>query len=644
MKNKNIIKWAIVSVLFLLSGLSVLCLNRQLKGQSFVESANDSVNVVSQRDTISKEINKLVKLGKDLDSKFIADTTKIAVIDSIIKNSACSPDSIKGLIAEKRVLDSLVKVNPTTKDSINLCIAKLKKQYSDISQATQKEKAETPFWSSLSITTIILIVITFILVTAFIVSFILFSGILKLFKKDKKMEEISNPTTNIDSSEQENLQTNEVIEFVSPKPVLTHSITLVNNSTDCLVEIQSNLDNTKIYYCFIDDKKTTIPYSSPIKINKKCIILAVGMLEGERSDQIQIYVDPYKEQQKVIKVDDAKTSGTKPTSVDTTATDKLDVVTNNDEVKDNTKTDDSSTQQVTTDPVKTQVDNKRVRKFTHLDNVIGISYQGDNHIKATPIVPCQDCHSFTKVNDIWNIAIVSDGAGSKEHSDVGSDAVCAAFAFYLSHMLKTDKRFINGDIPNERIWDLEFRALLTKFQNELKIHKAFKSYDFGSLAATIVILAYSPKGYLFAHVGDGRAGVKVNGEWKSILTPHKGEEANQTIFSTTIEFINKPTLMMSGVFVPETKVEQCNIEAFVLMSDGCEDGAWATYQKVNLPDGDFKVEDVNQPRPQTLEELIAIMDRKEDEQKDSIINFITGYNKGFKTEGDDKTILIGRIK
>ena len=455
------------------------------------------------------------------------------------------------------------------------------------------------------------------------------------------MEEINTPNTNIDSVELENLQSNDTIEFVSPKPVLTHSIALINNSTDCVVEIQSNLEDTKIYYCYSEDKKPIL-YSSPIKVSRKCLILAIGMLGDEKSEQIEISVDPYKEQQKLAKEDDTKLSTPKVTSTGSTTTDEKDTTSVN-KAQDGSKTDGTPVQPVVDEPTKAQIDEKRVRKFTTLNNVIGISYQGDNHIKATPVVPCQDCHSFTKVNDIWNIAIVSDGAGSKEHSDVGSDAVCAAFAFYLSNMLKTDKRFANGDIPNERIWDLEFRALLTKFQNELKIHKAFKSYEFGSLAATIVILAYSPKGYLFAHVGDGRAGVKVNGEWKSILTPHKGEEANQTIFSTTIEFINKPTLMMSGVFVPETKVEQCNIEAFVLMSDGCEDGAWATYQKVNLPDGDFKVEDVNQPRPQTLEELMSVLDQKEDEQKGLIIDFITGYNKGFKTEGDDKTILIGRI-
>lgn len=287
---------------------------------------------------------------------------------------------------------------------------------------------------------------------------------------------------------------------------------------------------------------------------------------------------------------------------------------------------------------------KRIRVFTNNQKTLGISFQGDNHLKATPAVPCQDCHSFTKINENWSVAIVSDGAGSKEHSDMGSNAVCAAFTHYLTHILTKDKRFVNGDIPNEKIWDLEFRALLNTFQSQLKSIKPFNTFDFESLAATIIILAYSPKGYLFAHVGVGRAGVKVNGEWKTILTPHKGEEANQTIFSTTIEFNKKPTLMMSGVFVPETKVEEASIEAFVLMSDGCEDGAWTTYQRVNLPDGDFRVEDVNQPRAQTLEQLMSIIDAPEAEQQAKLIDFITGYNKGFKTEGDDKTILFEKIK
>ena len=640
MKKKNIIKLAIVSVLFLLSGLSVLCLNMQVKGQLFVESANDSVKTVLQLDSISKHKNIIVKCGKDLDSTLIADTTKIAVIDSIIKHKACSSDSIKRLIAEKGILDSIVKNTLATKDSIAKCIEKLNKQNSVISQAAQECTAKRHF----CINTIILIVITFILVTAFIITFILFSGILNIFKKNKKMEE----NNNIDLEEPKNLQTNDTIEFVSPKPVLSSKVYPANNSCDCIVEIQSSLEDTKIYYCFNTQMKK-IEYTSPIIINRKCLILAIGQCGNEKSQQIEIYVDPTTVLQNELSYSAKKSSNyvggantqTEQVIEEKTQNNGIDAVkseTNEMLIKEDNKSSEAG--------IINDVDSfeNRVRKFTGHSNILGISYQGDNHIKATPIVPCQDCHSFTKVNNIWNIAVVSDGAGSKEHSDVGSDAVCAAFAFYLSNMLKTDKRFVNGDIPNERIWDLEFRALLTKFQNELKNHKAFKSYEFGSLAATIVILAYSPKGYLFAHVGDGRAGVKIKGEWKSILTPHKGEEANQTIFSTTIEFIKKPTLMMSGVFVPETKVEQCDIEAFVLMSDGCENGAWATYQKVNLPDGEFKVEDVNQPRPQTLEELMSILDHKESEQKGLVINFITGYNKGFKTEGDDKTILIGKIK
>jgi hypothetical protein len=73
------------------------------------------------------------------------------------------------------------------------------------------------------------------------------------------------------------------------------------------------------------------------------------------------------------------------------------------------------------------------------------------------------------------------------------------------------------------------------------------------------------------HIGDGRAGFcsSAGGEWVSILTPHKGEEANQTIFITN-NWWSKSNFIMSGVSVPEARVIRKNPSAFTIMSDGCE--------------------------------------------------------------------------
>lgn len=442
--------------------------------------------------------------------------------------------------------------------------------------------------------------------------------------------------------------TEPTITFNAPKPELSYSIKPSSIAGECILRLSCDMEEAKIFYCYKSNVYNVIAYQGPITINKKCVILAAAAYKEMESEQLSIPIDPSSvsnssEHDSNINSDkdnlgkEAEENNNSNTENDKTESSNSEVTTGATNITTEEK-DGSDTKNLSEETMK------RIRVFTNNQKTLGISFQGDNHLKATPAVPCQDCHSFTKINENWSVAIVSDGAGSKEHSDMGSNAVCAAFTHYLTHILTKDKRFVNGDIPNEKIWDLEFRALLNTFQSQLKSIKPFNTFDFESLAATIIILAYSPKGYLFAHVGDGRAGVKVNGEWKTILTPHKGEEANQTIFSTTIEFNKKPTLMMSGVFVPETKVEEASIEAFVLMSDGCEDGAWTTYQRVNLPDGDFRVEDVNQPRAQTLEQLMSIIDAPEAEQQAKLIDFITGYNKGFKTEGDDKTILFEKIK
>lgn len=279
----------------------------------------------------------------------------------------------------------------------------------------------------------------------------------------------------------------------------------------------------------------------------------------------------------------------------------------------------------------------RIRKFTDEKNVIGMSYRGTSHIKSN--TTCQDYHEFASINEVWNVAIVSDGAGSAANSALGSKSVCAAFKFYISNLVKNNH---SGDILDDKTWDVEFRGMLAQFQKDLRTNIVNDNIPFESLAATIIVLVFSPKGYMVAHVGDGRAGVKVGNEWKTIISPHKGEEANQTIFSTSKYFGESiiPNLRMSGVYVPETKVSEEKIDAFVLMSDGCENGAWVTYQRVNLPDGDFRVKDVNQPRSNALDDALSIIDSAD--KKNDLEKYITEYSNAFNGEPDDKTILIGR--
>lgn len=284
---------------------------------------------------------------------------------------------------------------------------------------------------------------------------------------------------------------------------------------------------------------------------------------------------------------------------------------------------------------------ERIRIFTQSEQVLGLSYRGDGHLKTNK--PCQDYHSFQRINKDWCLAIVSDGAGSAEHSDSGSKAVCAAFTSYVTKLVEDNSSFKGGAIPTEKVWDLEFRDMLNRFQNDLVglIKSSKQDIESKSLAATIIVLLYSSQGYLIAHVGDGRAAVKVNGEWKAIFTPHKGEEANQTIFSTTLRFSEYVGLKMSGNYVPETHACSTPFEAFALMSDGCESGLWHMNEKIDLPNGDFKIKERNIPFSKGLNDALEIISC--DDPKKELLDFIRLYNNSLSREIDDKTLLIGKV-
>jgi len=286
---------------------------------------------------------------------------------------------------------------------------------------------------------------------------------------------------------------------------------------------------------------------------------------------------------------------------------------------------------------------ERVRTFTDCskENVLGISYRGESHVKSDTV--CQDFHSFTRISENWSLAIVSDGAGSAAHSDMGSQAVCLAFTDYISKLVARDPEFSGGRLPSEKAWDIEFRGLLNKFQKDIASIAQNNKIDLKSLAATIIILLFSKNGYLTAHVGDGRGAVKVNGEWLPLFTPHKGEEANMTIFSTTINFASNPSFKMSGNYVPETHVSDIPAEAFALMSDGCECGLWKMNERIDLPNGDFRIEERNEPFAKGLSDAIELCKTIDSDSKNRLISFVTGYNNPLRKEIDDKTLLIGII-
>jgi len=80
------------------------------------------------------------------------------------------------------------------------------------------------------------------------------------------------------------------------------------------------------------------------------------------------------------------------------------------------------------------------------------------------------------------------------------------------------------------------------------------------------------------------------------------------------------------------------------MSDGCECGLWHMNHKVDLPNGDFRIEEKNVPYSKGLDDALSIIDETSNLREKRLLKFITSYNNPLAKEIDDKTILIGIVR
>lgn len=276
--------------------------------------------------------------------------------------------------------------------------------------------------------------------------------------------------------------------------------------------------------------------------------------------------------------------------------------------------------------------------------IVGASVIGRGHIESN--MPCQDSNSYASLGNGWGIAITSDGAGSAKHSHVGSKIVVTRAKAYFEQLILASSWYKNNILPDDITWSKAAFKALKAVRDDMQKFAEEKQAKLESFAATVIIVVHTPMGLLVAHIGDGRAGYQdKSGTWHSLITPHKGEEANQTIFITS-EFWNIPFYEMSGVSVPETRVIRESAKSFVLMSDGCEHTSW----DCNLYDADKGIYyDPNTPHVAFFNPLIETLKEHRKEQLPFIdrsekwSNYLDKGNKSFIKETDDKTMILGTI-
>lgn len=275
--------------------------------------------------------------------------------------------------------------------------------------------------------------------------------------------------------------------------------------------------------------------------------------------------------------------------------------------------------------------------------IVSESVIGKTHVTNSTL--CQDNHFNKILSNGWGIAVICDGAGSAENSHIGSAFVAKeAIPRYFEELIANRDWTNASSLPTQAEWEIEAKKVLVSANGALRILADDQKITFSSLACTVIVALYSPLGILVTHIGDGRAGYcNELGEWSSILKPHKGEEANQTIFITSGGWASDEHFMMSGVSVPESRVIEGKPTCFALLSDGCE---YHSFQ-CSMMDSDGQWTDPNQPYPKFFNPIvetlrkIAISKGPSVDIQDSWKNFLEAGTDGLKNEPDDKTMIIG---
>lgn len=394
-------------------------------------------------------------------------------------------------------------------------------------------------------------------------------------------------------------------------------------------------------------------------------------------------------------VEDKTTEDTMNNPIDEGAEKEESTSEDNEPPVDSVVEDNPDVSQMATAPVvkstnKPDLDKPEIRLKTSAslgDNsyVVGFSIQGRSHIMMG--TPCQDYHAFENLGKGWFVAITSDGAGSAREAARGSKANCELATRLIKQLLAERKWIENEYLPSEKEWYIEIKNIFeviqavitrsassqvesykeeldrklkslidlelkeedpetrTKLQNKIEtlkdsIKTPLEARDFN---ATIILLLVSPKGMMAAHIGDGRMGYLSNdGKWKSLMTPHKGDEASSTVFipNNWNRQLDVPIFKMSDVFLPETRIVEEYPKAFVLMSDGCESFSWTC--KVYDKEKNYYY-DRNEPFERFLTPLINAIGEIKDKDKriDEMIEIINIGTVGGKKEQDDRTMLLG---
>lgn len=263
--------------------------------------------------------------------------------------------------------------------------------------------------------------------------------------------------------------------------------------------------------------------------------------------------------------------------------------------------------------------------------IFGASVAGKKKILAEQ--PCQDAHTYRKIDNEWNLIVVSDGAGSYSYSHYGA----RFFVKYAANIFMKEK---NAFLDNELhlSWELKIANVFSKTLDKVmeKAKKMNISYD--EIGGTALLAFFSDTCLFTAHIGDGRIGYRTtNDEWFAAIKPHEGEYAGETVF------FNFPDIGDLNKYLETNILKADKIDGVVVMTDGAEGFSWNCMQM--LPNS-CSYKDINLPHKPFLNGNIEALKNKMNSLNDrraissAWAQYLENGIEKISNEPDDKTIVI----
>jgi len=125
----------------------------------------------------------------------------------------------------------------------------------------------------------------------------------------------------------------------------------------------------------------------------------------------------------------------------------------------------------------------------------------------------------------WLIAACADGAGSSEHSQIGSRIACDEFVLLAENAVR-------GAAPSPRLQTANVTEWCNRIHERLTAEAAQRSLAARDLACTFLGALVGESYAIFVQIGDGAIVFRAQDQYEVAIWPQSGEFANVTNFIT----------------------------------------------------------------------------------------------------------------